>query len=179
MARKYYKIKKVKYPIFVLTLFLGLGLIGISILQPEVIFGDPGEQIIGEFLFGSLQEFTGQLSTLEFAQFDVDPTTGQIIGSIILGKPDRQGIIQSAADDCNTFGSISQGTQLPMSFGITRTPTICYYGFAEWDISAIPDSFRYTRADITMKPQKFFPNISVGSNVACRLGLLFQPMLIQ
>ena len=184
MATKYYKIKKVKYPIFVLTLFIGLGLIGISILQPESIFGDPGEQIIGEFLFGSIQEFTGGLSALEFVQLDVDPT-GQVIGNIILGKPDRSGFLQTVDGSFTTYESTSQGTSYPLSFGTQQNPTKKWYCFAEWDLSSVPNTFTASSIRIRIDPQNYFPNLAEnfctfpsGSNLCnlsqiatCRIAL--------
>ncbi|MCP6727007.1 MAG: hypothetical protein KJI69_03225, partial [Patescibacteria group bacterium] len=114
------------------------------------------------------------LPSFEFTSFPVDPLTGQITGDIILGKPDRSGIIESVDGTCNEFKSITQGTDYPMSLGRSTSPVLkCWIGFAEWDLSAIPDSFKYTRASAQINPQKFFPNISVGTNVECIIGFIW------
>jgi len=122
----------------------------------------------------------GQIFTLptsfEFTSFPVDPATGQITGNIVLGKPDRSGIVESVDGGCFEFGGITQGTDYPMSFGRSVSPTKCYYGFASWDLSAIPDSFKYTRATLSINPQKFFPDVSVGTFVDCFWGLLWTPI---
>jgi hypothetical protein len=113
------------------------------------------------------------LPSFEFTSFPVDPLTGQITGDIVLGKPDRSGIIESEDGTCNVFGGITQGTDYPMSLGRSVSPVLkCYYGFAEWDLSAIPDSFKYTRATFSINPQKFFPDVSVG-DARCTWGLLW------
>jgi hypothetical protein len=116
------------------------------------------------------------LPSLEFTSFPVDPATGQIIGNIVLGKPDRSGIVESVDGNCFEFESKSQGTNFPMSFGRSISPTKCYYGFASWDLSAIPDSFKYTRATFSINPQKFFPDVNAGAFVDCFWGLLWTPI---
>ena len=116
------------------------------------------------------------LPTFEFTSFPVNPLTGQITGDIVLGKPDRSGIVESIDGSCGKFESITQGTDYPMSFGRSSSPLKCYYGFASWDLSAIPDSFKYTRATFSINPQKFFPDVSVGTFVDCFVGLLWTPI---
>ncbi len=113
---------------------------------------------------------------LEFTSFPVDPLTGQITGNIVLGKPDRSGIIESVDGTCREFGGITQGTDFPMSFGRSVSPTKCYFGFASWDLSAIPDSFKYRRATFSINPQKFFPDVNAGAFVDCFWGLLWTPI---
>ncbi len=121
---------------------------------------------------------TAQFFTLpfEFTSFPVNPLTGQITGDIVLGKPDRSGIVESLDGSCGKFESITQGTDYPMSFGRSSSPTKCYYGFASWDLSAIPDSFKYTRATFSINPQKFFPDVNAGAFVDCFWGLLWTPI---
>ncbi len=122
---------------------------------------------------------TAQFFTLpfEFTSFPVDPATGQITGDIVLGKPDRSGIIETVDGSCSEFESITQGTDYPLSFGRSNTPVLkCYIGFASWDLSAIPDSFKYTRATFSINPQKFYPDVSVGTFVDCVIGLLWTPI---
>jgi len=125
------------------------------------------------FTTADLQGNTEFLPSFEFTSFPVDPLTGQITGDIILGKPDRSGIIESVDGTCNEFKSITQGTDYPMSLGRSTSPVLkCWIGFAEWDLSAIPDSFKFTRATFSINPQKFFPDVSVGG-ARCTWGLVW------
>lgn len=145
-------------------MLIGFGVILLS--QTEVGF-DINSSI------GTLGLAGTTIPTLEFTSFPVDPLTGQITGDIILGKPDRSGFIETVDGSCTEFKSISQGTDYPMSMGFSNSPVLkCWFGFAEWDLSAIPDSFKYTRATFSINPQKFFPDVSVGG-ARCTWGLLW------
>jgi len=156
--------KRRTIPILAMGMIIGFGVILLS--QTEV-----GFQISSSI--GTLDIGTINLQTLEFTSFPVDPATGQITGNIVLGKPDRSGIVESVDGTCTEFESITQGTDYPMAYGRSVSPEKCYYGFAEWDLSAIPDSFKYNRATVSIHPQKFFPNLSVGSTIACSIGLIW------
>jgi len=64
--------KKIKYPVFVFTLFIGLGLIAIAILELDVVFD------------GQTLGITG----LSILTVPLDPTTDAIFGTVVLGAPD-------------------------------------------------------------------------------------------
>jgi hypothetical protein len=159
--------KRRTIPILAMGMLIGFGVILLS--QTEV--GFQLNSSIGTFDIGTIN-----LQALEFTSFPVDPATGQITGDIVLGKPDRSGIIESVDGTCNEFQSITQGTDYPLSFGRSVSPLKCYIGFASWDLSAIPDSFKYTRATFSINPQKFYPDVSVGTFVDCVIGLLWTPI---
>jgi len=67
------KNKKIKYPVFVYSLIFGLALIAIAFFQPDFIFG---------------QQFDPSVTGLEFIDVPIDPVTGGILGTIVLGAPD-------------------------------------------------------------------------------------------
>jgi len=71
MAKK----NKIKFPIFVITLVIGLGLIGFALFEAD-------------FDIGTVTNF--QLTGLSFIDVPIDPVTGGILGTIVLGAPDEK-----------------------------------------------------------------------------------------
>jgi len=141
--------KKSKFPIFVITLVIGIGFIAVAFLQPEFIFGDTSQPF-------DLSSFVG----LSIIEVPIDPTTGQILGTVKFGAPievpfDRSGTVLSADGACQSlkdlndrskgsevkFGRVGSGDRnAEVSFhnfnGIN-----CSYGYAQWDLSKLPNDF--------------------------------------
>lgn len=63
-----------KFPIFVITLIIGLGMIGFAYYEAD-------------FSVGAVTDF-GALTGFSFIDVPIDPTTGGILGTIVLGAPD-------------------------------------------------------------------------------------------
>jgi len=70
MAKK----KKIKFPIFVITLVIGVGLIVFALYEAD-------------FDVGTLTDFQ-QLTGFSILDVPIDPTTGGILGTIVFGAPD-------------------------------------------------------------------------------------------
>jgi len=66
MARK----AKIRLPIFLITLLIGISLVAIALLQPEVIFADTTRPL--------------DISGLSLIAVPIDPTGGQILGTVFL-----------------------------------------------------------------------------------------------
>jgi len=103
---------------------------------------------------------TGDLTGLTLIDVPIDPTTGQILGTVKFGAPievpfDRSGTVLSADGACQSlkdlndrskgseikFGRVGSGDRnAEVSFhnwnGIN-----CSYGYAQWDLSKLPNDF--------------------------------------
>ena len=141
--------KKIKYPVFVFSLFIGIGLMGIAFLQPEFIFG----QTIDFDRFGGVDTSSGV--KLDILEVPIDPVTGGILGTIKLGAPDIVPFEQSGThiSTLDTFCTENFGRRLsgernldpvwwasqPVS--TTSTSKHCAYAYAQWDLVDIPNEF--------------------------------------
>ncbi len=137
--------------IFIVPVLAGLGLIIFGFLgNPFDPFDDPIIQV------DTLNEITG----LTIIDVPIDPTTNQILGTVKFGAPivvpfERSGTILSADGACETlvdlddprgkrevkFGRLGSGERnAEVSFhnfnGIN-----CGYGYAEWDLTDLPNDF--------------------------------------
>jgi hypothetical protein len=167
--------KKSKFPIFVITLVIGIGLITISLIQPAFIFGDAVAPL-------DISDVTG------FTLIDVpiDPTGGQILGTVKFGAPivvpfERSGTILSATGGCETaidlnnralgnevkFGRIGSGDRnAEVSFhGFNGVN--CGYGYAEWDLTDLPNDFVATGFTLQLN----LKSIQSGQS-ACYIGFV-------
>jgi len=153
--------KNRKFPIFVITLVIGFALIGISFLQPEFIFGDTSAPF-------DLASFVG----LSIIEVPIDPTGGQILGTVKFGAPivvpfERSGTILSAdgVGGCVRlqegssslfevpFGRIGSGDRNAEVSWHGYNGVNCGFGYAEWDLADLPNDFVATsvRFQLNMK----------------------------
>lgn len=165
--------KKSKFPIFVITLVIGLGLIAVAFIQPEFIFGDTSTPF-------DVSSFVG----LSLIEVPIDPTTGQILGTVKFGAPievpfDRSGTVLSADGACQSlkdlndrfkgsevkFGRLGSGDRnAEVSFhnwnGIN-----CSYGYAQWDLSKLPNDFIATGFTLQLNLKQL-----QGGQQSCAIG---------
>src|SRR3972149_9377411 len=136
--------KKSKFPIFIITLVIGLGVVAYG-------FYDADFSVAG-------------LTGFSFISVPIDPTTGQILGTVKFGAPDvvpfeRSGTIISAelGNGCvrpRTGQVLSPTSVYEIPFGRIgsgdRNAEIswhgwngidCAYGYAEWDLTDLPNDF--------------------------------------
>lgn len=140
-----------KFPIFVITLVIGLGLIAIAFVQPEFVFGDTSQP----FDFAS---FVG----LSLIEVPIDPTGGQILGTVKFGAPivvpfERSGTILSAdfIGGCTQvidpaisttlrevpFGRIGSGDRNAEVSWHGYNGVNCGFGYLEFDLTDLPNDF--------------------------------------
>lgn len=136
--------KKRIFPIFIITLTIGIGLIAYG-------FYDADFSITG-------------LTSFSFITVPIDPTTGQILGTVKFGAPDvvpfeRSGTILSAeiGQRCDKprsgevisptnnwvipFGRIGSGDRNAEVSWHGYNGIDCGYGYAEWDLTDLPNDF--------------------------------------
>ena len=144
MARK----AKIRLPIFLITLLIGISLVAIALLQPEVIFADTTRPL--------------DISGLSLIAVPIDPTGGQILGTVKFGAPnvvpfERSGTIHSAeiGTGCERpkipnvysgewevpFGRIGSGDRNAEISWHGWNGIDCAYGYAEWDLTDLPNDF--------------------------------------
>jgi len=134
--------------IFGITLVIGLGLIAIAFIQPEFIFNDGFAPL-------SIESLTG----LTLIDVPIDPTGGQILGTVKFGAPiivpfERSGtIISPDGQPCETalpsgirdreikFGRIGSGDRNAEVSWHNFNGINCAYGYAEWDLTDLPNDF--------------------------------------
>jgi len=167
--------KKIKYPIFVFSLFIGIGLMGIAFLQPEFIFG----QTIDFDRFGGVDTSSG--IKLDILEVPIDPTSGAVLGVIKLGAPDvvpfeRSGSILTPSgtgrcvedvDPASAFDyQVRFGRQLsgdrnvsPIWHGYNGN---CAYAYMEFDLVDIPNSFVATSVRFQLKLTQVWSDSSRG-----------------
>ncbi len=127
-----------------------------------------------------IRDIIPRLSTFEIISVEQDPITGEIIGSVILGKPTITGYGWTGAPS-KSNPICSQGTQSVglyyTAWGSGSSSGGCQYGFAEWDTSELPDDFDATDMQLKLKfsTRKFgYPlGGEVGRN--CKVGVIEQP----
>lgn len=168
--------KSRKFPIFVITLFIGLGLIAIAFVQPAFIFGDSGRIAL------DISDVTG----LTLIDVPIDPTGGQILGTVKFGAPivvpfERSGTILSADGGCVTakdptnlalgsevkFGRIGSGDRNAEVSFHNFNGVNCGYGYAEWDLTDLPNDFVATGFTLQLN----LKSIQSGSS-ACYIGFV-------
>jgi len=137
--------KKIKYPIFVFTLVIGVSVLAIGLLEPDIIFGQPIDL---------------DISGLSLIDVPIDPTGGQILGTVKFGAPivvpfERSGTVLSADGNCQSiidinvpmggsevkFGRIVSGDPNAEVFFHSFNGLNCAYGYAEWDLTELPNDF--------------------------------------
>jgi len=146
--------------IFLIPIAIGLGMIVFGFLgNPIDPFDDPVidfDTFVGVLLGGDI---TG----LSLIDVPIDPTTNQILGTVKFGAPiivpfERSGTIISADGACESlvdinmpkgkkevkFGRLGSGERnAEVSFhgwnGLN-----CAYGYAQWDLTKLPNSFQAT-----------------------------------
>ena len=128
---------------------------------------------VGDFGF----ELDVQLTGFEILQVQTDPVTGEIIGSVILGKPIQSGYGWTGAiksTNCPlSVQSVHKNFEVQWSGGTSSGG--CQYGFAEWDVSDLPDDFDATDLKLKFNQQKAL-TISSIPNRSCRIGVVEQPI---
>ncbi|MCP6727008.1 MAG: hypothetical protein KJI69_03230 [Patescibacteria group bacterium] len=148
--------KKKKFPIFVITLVIGFGLIGYG------VFLDVDAITQGTFVNVLLG---GQLTGFSIISVPIDPTTGGILGTIVLGAPDVVPFEQSGthistiSPTCTTdFGRRLSGERnldpvwwasQPVSVGSISKH--CAYAYAQWDVTEIPNDFVATSVQFQLE----------------------------
>ncbi len=146
--------------IFLIPIAIGLGMIVFGFLgNPLDPFDDPVIDLntyVGVLLGGDI---TG----LTLIDVPIDPTTNQILGTIKFGAPiivpfERSGTILSADGACVTpidinnprgkkevkFGRVGSGDPNSEVYFHGWNGRNCAYGYAEWDLTEIPNSFKAT-----------------------------------
>jgi len=141
------------------------------ILGMGIGFGIIAIAELGDFAVGVDFRFTG----FDILQVQTDPITGEIIGSVVIGKPVQAGYGWTGAKksvNCplNTQ-SIQKNSQPTWSGGTSSGG--CQFGFAEWDVSDLPDDFDATKLQLKFKQDKLL-SISQIPNRSCRIGIIEQ-----
>ena len=170
--------KKSKFPIFIITLVIGLGVVAYG-------FYDADFSVAG-------------LTSFSFITVPIDPTTGQILGTVKFGAPDvvpfeRSGTIISAelGNGCvrpRTGQVLSPTTLYEIPFGRIgsgdRNAEVswhgwngidCGYGYAEWDLTDLPSDFVATsvRLQLNLKDVQGY-NSLINNSIQCSIIYLGQ-----
>lgn len=96
------------------------------------------------------------ISGFEILSVDQDPVTGAIRGNLVLGNADLLVSVNTPVKK-NSFGgapcpSSVQGTSIgAMRFGSGSSSGGCGLGYAEWDLSELPDDFVITSGTLDVK----------------------------
>ena len=163
--------KKIKYPIFVVTLVIGVSVLAIGLLEPDIIFGQPID--LG-------------ISGLSLIDVPIDPTGGQILGTVKFGAPivvpfEKSGTVLSADGACSQlidinnpmggreikFGRIASGDPNAEVFFHSFNGVNCAYGYAEWDLTDLPNDFVATGFTLQLNLK------SIQSNSqSCKIGFV-------
>lgn len=163
--------KKIKYPIFVFTLVIGVSVLAIGLLEPDIIFGQP---------------INLDISGLSLIDVPIDPTGGQILGTVKFGAPivvpfERSGTVLSADGACQSiidinvpmggsevkFGRIASGDPNAEVFFHSFNGLNCAYGYAEWDLTELPNDFVATGFTLQLNLK------SIQSNSqSCKIGFV-------
>ena len=148
-------------------LILGMG-IGFAIIAI-------GE--LGDFVLEADVRFSG----FEILSVEQDPVTGEIIGSVILGKPIVAGYgwtgAPSRSNPTCSLGTQSVSFAGSVAWSSGASSGGCSYGFAEWDTSELPDDFDAENLELKLKfsTKKFgYPVNVAGRN--CKIGVIEQPI---
>ena len=169
--------KKRIFPIFVITLAIGIGLIVYG-------FYDADFSIAG-------------LTGFSFISVPIDPTTGQILGTVKFGAPDVVPFERSGSVISRELGN---GCLLPKVLPITSTSVYeipfgrigsgdrnaevmwhgwdgidCAYGYAEWDLTELPNDFVATsvRLQLNLKQVQGAGTTS-NNSISCTIVYLGQ-----
>ncbi len=135
---------------------------------------------VGDFGF----ELDVQLTGFEILSVDQDPVTGEIRGNVVLGRPESSGVTFTGTDGatgstCPLRTSSFSQQQLgnaPTSFGTGSFSGGCTAGYAEWDLSELPDDLTITSMVFKLKDQRWFPFLTEPSNRNCKIGIIEQPV---
>lgn len=141
--------------------------------------------VIGATEFGI--DISASFQTFNILSVDTDPVSGEITGNVILGKPTISGMTWTGApttegfskgSTCplrtSTFSPLTKG--YPASFGTGSFSGGCSAGFAEWDLSDLPDTLQITSMVFKIKDQRWFPFLTEPSSRNCKIGILEQPI---
>jgi len=145
--------------------------------------------VIGEV--SAVSDFLGgTLTGFEIISIDQDPITGEIRGNIVLGRPELSGVTWTGAPNTEGFAKSSTcplrttgfsssqlQTNSPTSFGTGAFSGGCTAGFAEWNLSELPDDLTITSMVFKLKDQKWFGFLTEPSNRNCKIGIIEQPVL--
>lgn len=111
---------------------------------------------------------------------ETDPTTGAILGNLVLGRPETSGVFITKVTTSRVQCSLSDNalrSELDSSRYISWRVILsnfgaCNFGYAEWDLSEIPDDF--TSESIQLK--LLVDTIPSGAqNLQCKIGIIEQP----
>jgi len=132
--------------------------------------------LIGEV--SAVSDFLGRsLIGFDILQVQTDPITGEIIGSVVLGKPLLSGYGWTGAiksTNCSlNVQSFHKNLEVQWSGGTSSGG--CQYAFAEWDVSDLPDDFDASGVKLKFNQQKAL-TISSIPNRSCRIGIIEQPI---
>ncbi len=157
-----------------ITLVIGIGLIAVAFLQPEFIFGS-----------GVAPLDISDISGLTLIDVPIDPTGGQILGTVKFGAPivvpfERSGTVLSAGacetprdlDDLSLgfevkFGRIASGDRNSEVFFHGFNGVNCAYGYAEWDLTDLPNDFVATGFTLQLN----LKSIQSGQQ-SCKIGFI-------
>ncbi len=116
-----------------------------------------------------------QLTGFDILQVQTDPITGEIIGSVVIGKPIQSGYGWTGATkstNCSlNVQSVQKNTFVSWSGGTGSGG--CQFGFAEWDVSDLPDDFDATNLQLKYKQDKLLSISSIPTR-SCRIGVIEQ-----
>ena len=159
-----------------ITLVIGLGLIGYA------VFEDVDAITSGTFIDVLLG---GQLTGFSLIDVPIDPTGGQILGTVKFGAPivvpfERSGTVLSAGacetprdlDDLSLgfevkFGRIASGDRNSEVFFHGFNGVNCAYGYAEWDLTDLPNDFVATGFTLQLN----LKSIQSGQQ-SCKIGFI-------
>ncbi len=129
---------------------------------------------------------SGDITGLTLIDVPIDPTTGQILGTVKFGAPievpfERSGTVLSADGGCETprdlddrslgnevkFGRIASGDRNSEVFFHGFNGVNCGYGYAEWDLTKLPNDFVATGFTLQLN----LKSIQSGQQ-ACYIGFV-------
>jgi len=123
-----------------------------------------------------VRDIIPRLSTFEIISVEQDPITGEIIGSVTIGKPVKSGGSFTGAPSRSkptcSLGTQSVQTNGAPTWGTGSSSGGCQFGFAEWDVSDLPDDFDATNLQIKIK----FRDVALrNAGKTCKIGIIEQP----
>jgi len=133
--------------------------------------------LIGEV--SAVSDFLGRsLIGFEILSVETDPITGAILGNLVIGRPETSGTFVTKTTTSRTACSLGDDRAVPsggryIGWRITLNNFgNCNFGYAEWDLSEIPDDF----TSESIKLQLSVDSIPTGaSNIQCKIGIIEQP----
>lgn len=120
------------------------------------------------------------LTGFEILSVETDPITGAILGNLVIGRPETSGTFVTKTTTSRVQCSLSDNalrSEVPSSRYIGWRISLnnfgnCNFGYAEWDLSEIPDDF----TSESIKLQLSVDSIPSGASaIQCKIGIIEQP----